>query len=285
MTKENVLVIGGNGTIGTKLVKFLKEKDHEVYVLDPNGIDETNEELQFISSYKFGKELKERNIKSVVHLGEYLCMDDPMSPMYISNNLHEFAHVLRECGKVGIPVTCLSWMNLSSLYQYDNTLYYSLTYKKDIVDIYNRGISCISNIRCPIVIDFDYPASNYCGIFNRILNGFMYGNSIHMDASEFCDGRWRHYIDINTLLNKLYSNLFIRSKLDPIIYDDSMYLPINHIIKVFMDILGIEKMEINCGKKLINLSRGDATTEPKLTKIFESEIDRLNETLHRLNNE
>ena len=283
MNKENVLVIGGNGTIGTKLVNFLKEKDHEVYVLDPNGIDETNEELQFISTYKFGEELKERNIKSVVHLGEYLCMDDPMSPMYISNNLYEFANTLRECGKVGIPVKAVMWGDMPPQNDY-NTLYYSLINKQNIIDVYNKGNSAITKIYCPLVVDFDYPASNYYGIFNRILNGFMYGNSVHMDESEYAGGRWKNITSIEDTMVSIYGGLFTRNRrIHTIEYCN--FMPPETIIQVFMDILGIEKMEINCGKTLLELPRGDATKEPRLTKLLEDEIDRLNETLQRLNDE
>lgn len=278
-----ILVIGGNGTIGKKLVEHLQNKDYNVLIHDLYSLDEANKDIMIDGGIKLPQELKEHNVKSVVHLGEMLRSDDLLEPDLIHYNLTNFAYVLRECGKLTIPVKAVTWECTTDVHKH-SVLEWSLRERQKLIDHYNIGTSVITEIECAHIIDFDYPASNYMSIFNRIINGFLYNSSVRLDDCTL--DTYYSWSETEDIIRSIDISLLEKNR-DKWFVDINEFHNINDVISVFMDILGIETMEVVCKKEMKKFKRGTANANDYiwLTEILESEIDRLNATFERLNGE
>lgn len=175
-----IIITGGYGTLGTQVAKKLVEKDHDVFIADPQGTLE--EEMPFehygqFLSYRAGMigpiiESGEK-FDRIIHLGETLTTDLHLDPSIVTSNIAESAHILYICAKKNIQCIYPTWQFKPPIHT--SLLSMTLHNKSIMPTYYNIANTAIKVLELPMLISLFTPASNLFGIPVRVFNAITLG--------------------------------------------------------------------------------------------------------------
>lgn len=262
-----VLVTGGGGIIGSALIAELRKQEHTPYCID-NDItyDVTEAEkawcLNINDTPQILYRLHELKPDAVVHLAEINSIDPLLQVDAFHTNVAATSGVLFGCAKFKIRCVVGTWGALSP----STPIIASLEYRRQLVELYSKGIVVFNEVRIPNIIHPELPASNFRAIVNRVYNYVDLSQPFILEQYEDSS----YILDFNTPEYVAKEIIYCIGKRSRYPYDigNTSYsdrISIHRIIELALDIFGCASMDIFGRYDPITLQASSPSTEQEFT--------------------
>lgn len=239
----NILIVGGNGTIGRAVAQRCVEEKHNVFVVDINEPldDETIGTFAGTTLADSKKLIISGQVNRVIHLAETSEFTSINTAIHY-RDLMELVDITNICAIHSVRIIVGCWMNRIT----SPTIFSYSTLNKMYIcnSILNKGNLVITPVNIPRILDGNLPASNICAVLNRFLYAVQYGNLFVMQDCEYVTPKLI-WCRINTIVDLLVSLLdrTTREYINPSIHECE-YNTIDRILETAMQIYGIKEMDI-----------------------------------------